>query len=253
MLQSFFSANRRLCRLIEDALPRHFVRSFNRMFTQTAARYVNGSRGAAVVDIGAGRECHFLPFLGGDAAPVLIGVDIDEDEIRLNRDLAMRLVGDVAHGWMLAPGSADFLISRSVVEHIHDNRAYFANAAAALRPGGYFINLFPGRYAPFALVNRLLPDALARRVLYFFHPHFRDPCGFKPYYDRCYYSAIRQMLEENGMEVVELELRYYQSLYCDFFVPLYLVSLGYDYLMYLLGVRNLASQILLVARKKAAG
>lgn len=253
MFQTFFDANRRFCRYVERKLPEPFIRSFNRRFTETAARYVNGTQGRIVVDVGAGRECHFLPFVADDARPVMIGVDIDEEEIRANGDLALRVVGDVAHGWMFGTESVDFLISRSVVEHIHDNRAYFANAAAALRPGGYFINLFPGRYAPFAMVNRLLPDALARRVLYFFHPHFRDPCGFKPYYDRCYDSAIRRMLDENGLEVVELELRYYQSLYCDFFAPLYLVSLAYDYTMYRLGIRNMASQILLVARKKPAG
>lgn len=246
----FFDLNRRVCRWIEGKMPEKFVRSFNALFIDVVADHINKTQKALVVDIGAGRECHFRENISETASPYLIGVDIDETEIRANADLHARAVCDVAQNRVFANKSLDFLVSRSVVEHIHDNAAFVAHAAQMLKPGGKFIHLFPGRYAPFAIVNRLLPDAVARKILYFFHPHFRDPCGFKPYYDRCYHSAMEQMLIENGFEIEVIERRYYQSLYLDFFLPFYLVGLLYDYLAYLSGIKNLASQLLVVARKR---
>ena len=50
--------------------------------------------------------------------------------------------------------------------------------------------------------------------------------------------------------VVAIERRYYQSLYLDFFAPFFLIGLLYDYLAYLSGIPNLASQLLVIARKK---
>ena len=231
MLRKFFDANRRLCDRIEASLPHDFTLNFNRLFIDTVAARINGTRGKIVVDVGAGKTCHFLPRLAPESRPVLVGVDVAEEEIRENRDLAMRLVGDVALGPLFRANSSDFLVSRSVVEHLPDNAAFVAHSARALRSGGYFIHLFPGRYAPFAVINRLLPDAVARALLYFFFPEFREPCGFKAFYDRCYYSAMVKALTENGLVVERIHLRYYQSLYFKFFVPFYLVSLLYDLLV----------------------
>lgn len=249
MLRKFFDANRRLCDWIEDRLPRDFTLNYNRLFVDTVAAKINRTSGKIVVDVGAGKTCHFLSKLGAESRPVLIGVDVAEEEIRDNGDLAMRIVGDVARGPLFRTDSIDFLVSRSVVEHLPDNAAFVAHSARALRSGGYFIHLFPGRYAPFAVINRLLPDAVARALLYFFFPEFRDPCGFKAFYDRCYYSAMAKALTDNGLVVESIHLRYYQSLYFKFFAPFYLISLLYDLLVYWSGFKNLGSQLLVVATK----
>ena len=246
----FFDANRRVRHWMERRLPDRFVRSFNVRYVETVSAYLNEARQPVVVDIGAGKESHFIDRISEDVAPRLVGVDIDPAEIAVNPDLDLKVVCDVAQSRVFAEQSVDFLVSRSVVEHLHDNAACIRSAGEILKPGGMFIHLFPGRYAPFAIINRLLPDAVARRILYFFHPQFREPCGFKPYYDRCYYSAMKSMLEENGFEVVAIERRYYQSLYLDFFAPFFLIGLLYDYLAYLSGIPNLASQLLVIARKK---
>ncbi len=61
---------------------------------------------------------------------------------------------------------------------------------------------------------------------------------------------MHRLLEDNGFEIVHRELRYYQSIYYTFFVPLYLLMVLYDLIVWKLGVENLACQMLFVARKK---
>jgi SAM-dependent methyltransferase len=58
-------------------------------------------------------------------------------------------------------GSADLVVSLAVVEHIHDNAVFFRNCAYVLRPGGVMIHVFSGRFAPFALMNQLLPNPIS--------------------------------------------------------------------------------------------
>jgi hypothetical protein len=63
------------------------------------------------------------------------------------------------------------------------------------------VHAFPGRFAPFALINQLLPNRLARRLVGYLHPHWRyeDNYGFLAFYDRSYFSALRDLLHQNDL------------------------------------------------------
>ena len=52
------------------------------------------------------------------------------------------------------------------------------------------------------LINKLLPNRLARRLVANLHPEWReeDNYGFLAFYDRCYFSAVRDLLDSNGFE-----------------------------------------------------
>ena len=141
-------------------------------------------------------------------------------------------------------------MTSSVIEHLSAVEPFAAEAYRVLKPGGAVLNVFPCRYSPFSLINRMLPERLARALLYYFFPQWRDACGFKAYYDRCWYAAMRRTFEANGFTITEMTCRYYQSIYYKFFVPLYLLMLTYDAVIATLKIRNLCCQILLIAEKK---
>jgi SAM-dependent methyltransferase len=173
--------------------------------------------------------------------------------LRRNPDIRCRTVADAAApAFPFRDGSADLIVSRSVVEHLHDNRAFLENCARVLRPGGAMVHTFPCRFAPFSLINQLIPNRLARYLIAAFHPQWEEDCGFVAFYDRCYYSAIRGLLERNGFTQLTFYYRYYQSIYFDFLFPLYAVMLAYDLSIWLLGIRNLACAILVVAQRPSA-
>jgi hypothetical protein len=96
-----------------------------------------------------------------------------------------------------------------------------------------------------------MPAALhIKEVLYKLHPQARGIGGFKAYYNRCYFSALKKLLEDNGFKEIEYAFSYNQSSYFSFFVPCFLVSIVWDFCMYLLGVRNLCAYVCFAAKKK---
>ncbi|HEY1261459.1 MAG TPA: class I SAM-dependent methyltransferase [Stellaceae bacterium] len=252
LLNRFFAANRRLSAVVEGWLPASFKRHLHTVYKYEVAALMNSRPGQTVLDIGGGKDCPFLPFVTEPAAHRVIAIDCSEEELRGNTQLQQKVVADVAAAPLpLRDGSADLVVSRSVVEHLQDNAAFFGNCARMLRPGGVVVHTFPCKFAPFALLNKLLPNRVSRRLLAWFQPAWVDTCGFLAYYDRCYYSAIRRLLADNDFCDAQYTFRYYQSIYFDFFFPLYLLTLAYDLTIWFFGIRNLACAILVRARRPA--
>jgi SAM-dependent methyltransferase len=250
LLSSFLAANSRASRAIEAWLPALFRRHLHTVYKYQVADLVNRQPRQVVLDIGAGKDCPFLPFVHEPRAHLIIGVDCSEHELRANTHLDTKIVADAAaNRFPFEDGSADIVVSRSVVEHIRDNQVFFANCARVLRPGGILVHTFPCRFAPFSLINQFMPNVVARRLLAYFQPQWKDECGFIAYYDHCYFSAIRSLLDRNGLQNPQFTFRYYQSIYFDFFLPLYVLMLLYDLGTWFLGIRNLACGILVTATR----
>jgi SAM-dependent methyltransferase len=139
--------------------------------------------------------------------------------------------------------------SSSVLEHLQDVEGFVRNASQMLKPGGSFIHVFSCRYAPSALLNRLLPNWLTRRILHFVIPGSQGILGFPAYYDRCYASAVRSLLDRHGLEVIELRPGYFAADYFGFFLPFFLGVASYELIAWALDAENLAAVMLVVARK----
>ena len=252
LLARFFAANRRLSKAIEDRLPASFARHLHTLYKYEVADLINRRPGQVVLDIGGGKDCPFLPYVAEPCAHLIIALDCSEEELRRNRHLDQKIVADAAaDGFPFLDSSADLVVSRSVVEHIRDNTAFFENCARVLRPGCIMVHAFAGKFAPFALINQLLPNWLTRRLIGYLHPEWEEEnnYGFIAFYDRCYFSAVRHLLDCNGFQNTRFTLRYYQSIYFNFFFPLYALILGYDLISAVLGIRNMASGIIVTAER----
>jgi len=250
LLERFFAANRRLSMAVEARLPSMFKRHPHTLYKYQVAELLNRRPGQIVLDVGGGRECPFLPYLNEPSRHLIIALDCSEEQVRGNRQLNRKIVADAAAlGLPIRDGSADLVVSRSVVEHIPDNSTFFENCARVLRPGGSMIHVFPGRFAPFALLNQLLPNWLARRLIGYLLPEWAEDSGFVAFYDRCYFSAVQDLLDRNGFSNTEYMLSYYQSVYFSFFFPLFCLGLIYDLIAWALRIRNLASAIIVMAER----
>ena len=249
-VNKFFDLNRRICSSIEDVLPAAFTRHLHTSYRYMVADYLNAAQDLVVADIGSGKECPYLPAIAIPKGHTIIAVDASEAELRQNTRCQLRVVADACGSNLpFAAESVDLITSRSVLEHLRDNQVFFRSCHRVLRPRGCIVHVFPCRFSPFSLINSILPDRLARALLYFLHPAWQHECGFKVYYDNCSYSEIRRLLDSTGYELIHCELRYYQAIYCNFLAPLYLVMLLYDAVAYLSGIRDLSCQMLILARK----
>jgi SAM-dependent methyltransferase len=248
----FFAINRELCWAVEKRLPAAFSRHIQTLYKYEVAELLNRQRGQVVLDVGGGKECPFLPYVRDRRLHLIVALDCSEEELRANPLLGCKVVADAAAGgFPFRDGSADLVVSRAVVEHIPDNAAFFRNCASVLRPGGVMIHAFSGRFAPFALMNQLFPNRLTRRLIGYLHPYWREEgnYGFPAFYNRCYVSAIQDLLRCNGFEKAKFTLLYHQSIYFTFFFPLFILMLTYDVIVSLMGFRNLASGIIVRAKR----
>ncbi len=165
-----------------------------------------------VLDVGGGRA----PCL--DAATMrrfglhVTGADISAAELAAAPagSYHATIVSDV--GAQPIPGCYDLILSRAVLEHVADTEAAIGNLAAALAEGGVMAHFMPCRYAPFALLNRLLGARLSRRLLWSIYPETIGVAGFPAFYRNCLPSRMAALLRDNHMGVLEVK-PYYASNY----------------------------------------
>lgn len=164
-----------------------------------------------LLEIGGGRDPAFAT-LAREAGLTLIVNDIDPLELaRLaepGETACFDIAGDLSKRADLA-GAFDIVASRMVFEHVHDVEAAWANVHRILRPGGVGLAFFPTLYAWPFLVNHLLPDDLAKRIVERFFPARAadgDNPVFPPVYDWCFGSErkLRRMLDPIGFSSVRV-------------------------------------------------
>lgn len=253
MTMSLFSRwnrwNIALSDAIEERLPEPFTRSLLHRHELVVAEAMNTRPGLAVLDVGGGSAAPFASHRRPELGTWLIGTDILEEQMRHNRAVDARIVSDACRGLPLRGDSVDLVVTRSVMEHLPDNLQFLTECRRVLKRGGRAFCVMPSRRAPFAWINRLLPERLKQRLLYAFYPEWRDACGFRAHYDRCTWPEMVTAFESAGFRVERVELRYYQSIYFKFFVPLYVLSLIYDLTIWAMAARRLCCQMFIVAER----
>ena len=158
-----------------------------------------------LLEIGGGRDPAFAASAGA-AGLTLIVNDIDPRELALLpsgfETACFDVSGDISTRDDLVE-QYDLVASRMVFEHVVDVEAAWRNVYRILKPGGVGLAFFPTLYSwPFVL-NHLLPDALAKKIVETLFPS-RKPDGsnpvFPPHYDWCYGSEtkMRAMLDPIG-------------------------------------------------------
>ncbi len=244
MLKKFMQKNRNWC---EEFLKTHPLdaKNINNVYLKAVKKYLKDA--GIVYDVGGGKHCRYIDFVG--EGTMVYALDISAEELDANSGIKEKIVTDVCKDIPIPYGKVDMITSSSVVEHLTEPVKYYENAYNALKSGGIFINMFPCRYAVFAMVNRVLPKKFARNLLYFFQPGAKKDCGFPAYYKGLYYKRVIKDLRDRGFRIKGVYLRYLQADYYTFFVPLFLVNYVWDAAMKKLGIKNGATHMLIVAEK----
>lgn len=247
MLRAVVNANRRWSKRIT---PAHFEEAnVHSMFAKISSILISPPDTIRVLDAGAGSSW----FLPRDYKPryglYLIGADIDLEELEQNEALDEKIVCDVCTNIPIEDGSIDLITAFSGIEHFPNNLGFLQECYRTLRPGGRLVAQFPGRYAPFAVLNRSLPERMKRFLLKVLIPGSEGVLGFKAFYDRTNYSAFSRIARTAGFDIEYHFPGYFSSDYFAFCLPLYIVSLVFDLLRFSVGAKNLASYNLFVLVK----
>lgn len=250
--RKFLDANRSLCAALDRVWPYPLANVFWESYVQDASRMALEAKPPKVVDVGAGKETPYASLLppGGTT---LVGVDVLPEDMEQNSALSERLVADlVADGFPERAKNAGLITSRMVLEHIPDQGKFAREVHDALAPGGQTIHLFAARYSLFATLNRLLPEAASRRLLFALRPESVEVGGFETYYDRTHALAAEQVFRDAGMVDVRTDVSYQVSQYFHFFFPLFVVARMWETALHASGKKNLGAFVKLVGRRPSA-
>lgn len=158
-----------------------------------------------LLEIGGGRDPAFATS-AGEAGLTLIVNDIDPAELARLPDgyetACFDVAGDISKRGDLVE-TYDLVASRMVFEHITDVEAAWRNVYRMLKPGGVGLAFFPTLYSWPFVVNHLLPNDVAKKIVKTLFPARSDEGDnpvFPPHYDWCYGSEVkmRRMLDPIG-------------------------------------------------------
>lgn len=248
ILKKFIEINQQICNIIEKILP-YTKPDITELYSKLVAEYANNKQGSVIVDIGGGRLTPFARYLHPTSKPQLIVIDSNKKELKENLTANKIIVANVNKELPLKPKTMDLIVSRYVFEHLEDLSDFVSNSYNILKGGGYFIHLFSCKFALFAILNQILPNKITKLLLNLLIPDSTYIQGFKTNYDHCYYDAIIDVFTKKGFTIEKVIISYYQSRYFRFFFPFYIISVIYEIILQNIGLKNLGSYILIIAKK----
>lgn len=143
----------------------------------------------------------------------------------------------------------DFVYSFTVLEHIEDNEIAVSNIYKALKEGGITMHYMPSKLHPFTLINRMLPNKIAKLVLKYLRPEIAGVTGYKSYYDFCTPDQMKKLFSKKGFTDVSTVCYYDASDYFAFFPPIYFLVICYESIIKKLALKNLCAGFIVVAKK----
>jgi len=165
-----------------------------RTFEREVERYLGSE--VTALDAGCGRTAPVLSKYVGRAKR-LIGVDLVDFPTGLHGIELLK--EDLAHV-SVEDGSVDLIISRSVMEHVADPTAVYAEMHRLLRPGGHFIFLTANLWDYASIIARIVPNR--------FHPWIvakvegrAEEDVFPIQYRTNTHAAVRRLARAAGFEI----------------------------------------------------
>ena len=205
--------------------------------------------GASVLDVGAGRRPTIAP--GSRPEGVLyVGVDIEGGE------LAEAPPGSYDETYVLDAQRSvpelrerfDLIVAWQVLEHFRDLPAAAEAFRTYAKPGGSFVAILSGRYAVYAIANRVIPFRVGSRVVAWL---MRRPVEtvFPAYYDHCYESGLQEAFA--GWDEVHVTPLWRAADYFTRLPGLRGLYVRYENWASERGHDNLATHYIVAARKRA--
>lgn len=240
-----------LARRFDRLLPPEFRLDGNRDF---AGRLVPSllCRGMLVYDVGGGKCPNIDQRRKRDLDLSVVGLDIDAGELASAPEGAYdrTVCADITR--YRGKCDADRVVCQALLEHVRDTGSALSAIAGILKPGGLALLFVPSRHAAYAALNRLLPEAGKRRLLYTIYPRSQPVQGFPAYYDRCTPAEIVELAGQCGLALESASFSYYSD-YFSFCFPLHALWRIGQLLYRSIAGSQAAETFSLVLRKTKAG
>lgn len=162
--------------------------------------------GIRILDVGAGAR----PMVAPEDRPAdvtYVGFDLEADELLKAPSGSYDdiVVGDVTVLREELVGQFDLVLSWLTMEHVKPVPAALHNLSRYQRPGGRFLGYLAGGRSLHAVLNRVVPQPIAKQAMRRLWGRVPDTV-FRAHYDRCWYDALREVADDSwsAAEVVPL-------------------------------------------------
>jgi SAM-dependent methyltransferase len=206
------------------------------------------ARAGAVLDVGSGRRPTIAPE-DRPAGVEYVGLDISAEELALAPDGAydQTVAADASELVQDLVGRFDLILSWQVLEHVRDLPGAAANFHAYAKPGGTFVAMLSGRYAAYAVANRVLPADTARKFVARLRRRPIDTV-FPAHYDHCDEKGLKEAFSD--WERVEVIPLWRGADYFERLPGLLGLYLRYEDLAIKRGWNGLATNYVVIARRE---
>ena len=134
-------------------------------YEDRVVEWIHKVRAIDVCDIGGGRNPLLSPERAREIGLHYTVLDISQGELDLAPQEFDTLCVDVAGSGFEVENAFDFMFSKFVAEHVHSGEQLHRNVLQALKPGGVALHYFPTLFCVPFMVNRVVPETLASRIL----------------------------------------------------------------------------------------
>lgn len=210
--------------MIQSLIDRHFPPSTHpyRVFQRRIEALI--APGITALEIGCGRKAPILTSLVGTAER-LIGIDvvpfaIQDPRIELHQCSAAMMTP-------IQDGSVDLVFSRSVMEHVDDADAVYAEIRRVLSPGGTYVFLTPNFWDYGSLVAYCVPNSLHGRIVRATEGRLEEDV-FPTHYRSNTRSAITQLAVAHGLKICEFDYLGQYPNYLRFNIMLFRLGCYYE-------------------------
>ena len=174
-------------------------------FNKVLNRYLSSDVIKSVCDVGGGANPIIAQeMIDGNAIDYTL-LDISQGELDKAPAQYNKVCANILDSNALPHQSWDLVVSTTLAEHVKDGRAFHENIFQCLKPGGYAIHLFPTLFAIPFVANKIMPEALASRVMDIVAPRDRYQYDkFPAYYSWCFGPTPKMLnrLNSIGYEII---------------------------------------------------
>jgi ubiquinone/menaquinone biosynthesis C-methylase UbiE len=248
IVSNFFKANSSASMKLQEKFSWQSDKPFWSDFESRVKLAVSSTgSGDVIVDVGGGRRCVWHSSVSPKAH--LVAIDIDQEELDANTVVSDKRLGDVGKSLPMHDGEASLVISRALLEHVHDVPTAVREFSRVLRKDGRAIHFVPARNSLFGLAARLGPFTLLKRLVHKAIPGAVGQVEFPVFYDHCTAKDLEALFKAAGFSKVSVDVCYSQSGYFHPVLPVYLLVAFYQWIVSRFKARNLAAYLIVDATK----
>ncbi len=208
---------------------------------------------AAWLDVGCGH--HLLPTWRSEQekkmfsrAGMVVGIDFDFPSLLKHENIVCKVQG-LADKLPFKDDFFDAATANMVVEHLDNPKIQFAEINRVLKPGAQFIFHTPNETGYFAVIRRLVPGGVAKKLAGLLDGRSEDDV-FEIQYKANREDKIKLLAQETNFDIEKIKFVSSDAV-CAIVPPLAAIELFWIRLLMHRSLRRFRTNLIVILRKKA--